>query len=1637
MSRHQFSQKILPKFVDSDTEVRYVKTDNGAVMYMSNVRSGKRNDKSKGALVNIRGTLLVPNNYLPSGTNECIGSCTNTSGTFLLFSNWNSNAGHGIYMYNPTFAEPIQLLYSDVNGNEVLGFHRYFKIKGTKSKILEDKHYFWTDAYNSPRYLNIERALNYKKKKIFEIQQIDSDIIDYNVLVFKYNGVLTSLYLSNLSNILTSNPLLSNYFDIEDCSCSIILTEKEANTCDLTTNSSTIRIVPQNFYPQKHHERQIDLLCRPSSTAPAVVLKKDLKQRKNLLNGYTWQFRTKIVYFDNNESAWSAWSKLINTSGGCEEEYNYIQIDYTDQMFDCYNDISQLSVIKEVVIGYRNTNQGSLHSFVTIKQCDIPKGVQLYDFYNDIYASLEPEYDDKIKQFDTVPLQCGVLSAANNRLILGDVTENYEEDCFDFKVDVEYHPKEDIQRFDGKITCWIDIKVNSSAIPYYMPVMQMTENADTYYFGYGSYQSLVDPTSFFNKVFIERYDQRLATKGFVAYIVGTDNFAVSKQWISPNATVNIADADNDFNIVSAINDSDKSKLQDNYTGPHKNEKLFRQKVDFTGLKDGIYVVRIASHWVGFGNKLGKGEAYDLDNGLTWQKTSTNVVSTDGVPYIFEATVFVINGVANYEPNFEIADNSIARVSEGQTYCLAQGYVIDSEATTQESLYTGLRVEHAAVKMVETGEFFGYERDKIYTYTDHNGYFWGRAPVQPQNIGGNNKILVSKGKDINWNDLSGNDGDMDILTKNNDPFTGNLTELENGTCGTFDNSGTGDNFSQEVVNNFIVPYLADAHNITNNFRTLVKGRLVNPQGFPLSNVLVVATGTDRYDKTDINGEFGIIVYANSNTRSDLRTVDLIFSSDDCNNISAIYNYSITLGKNLPNYNNTNPYVIIPDIIFNVVYNDLKPIYYLKNGDTYDFGVTLMDRGLRKTTVLHSDKKNRIKLPFTTENIQDYFPNLTTDTRGNTITATTKAEGFFTVKFTLISKPPIWCTHIYFLRTEGQVYADYVQMVVSDTKYVVNYRETLDEENGIYEPDPVTTTFENKDANEIYLDLITSFKEYKDRNSSSLKGWTFEKGDRLRFLHNADGDLYNFVEVEIKEQRGNYFVIDNIDSLPELKLGYTVELFRLKTKVTDKQYFEIAEHIKTNNPYTDIRAWSVTTLVPNTGDAYRRIRKMIAKYEDDRVLADRLIEDPTPDDSLLEKDNDKGRSDFINYNFKQVRRLSTARYSDKLLPDSLINKIRRFDAEQQFTADINYGAITVIDDFTNVIFIAQENKCSTRYISKTNLYIGNGDVAVSAPGKYVSDDPYYLSDEYGCINPESYVRCKGFGVFYDVINSSYIAYFQQNGLNCISGFDDKYGSSKLQESVFRQFSNQLAKIPKELYRFISQAQSIFNEEENEINLSVSPINMSIGQDISAFSGTRFGSNIGENDAKFKIYDKSEFALQLDGFTLCYDNEQKMWLLNRDYNPTTYGMINNAYIGFVGSDLYRMEAGDDNSFNNFFGTKYKSRIDVLMNMQPSDLKFFTNWSVESNAKWNNPYVEVANSRAFRPIESFTPDGKIVRRQGVFYAPFMFDVNTPNIANPVINGNKLVGETLVLRLENDDTTQVILYAVNIYAGYLYRSNF
>ena len=388
------------------------------------------------------------------------------------------------------------------------------------------------------------------------------------------------------------------------------------------------------------------------------------------------------------------------------------------------------------------------------------------------------------------------------------------------------------------------------------------------------------------------------------------------------------------------------------------------------------------------------------------------------------------------------------------------------------------------------------------------------------------------------------------------------------------------------------------------------------------------------------------------------------------------------------------------------------------------------------------------------------------------------------------------------------------------------------------------------------------------------------------------------------------------------------------------------------------------------------------------------------------------------------------------DSNINTIRQFNAEQEVSGDNDKGVITIIDDFTNQIFVAQETKCHTRLVGKTTAYLGDGGVSHFRTNDFLDIKPYYLDIDGGCKNPESYIRLNNAGIFFDAISGVVLKYSPQNGLSNISGFDNRYENSRLQESVFKPLLKQLSEIPNDIYNYVCSVVSGFSDQtNNEVNISIQPINITIGQSLSSFNGYGLNSNIGENDVKFKQFGNADFQLKIESFTNCYDIDTGFWIGFRSYIPEMYGSLKNDYIAFINGQLHLMEKGS--KYSNFFDVQYKSALDVVMNTAPSDMKVFTNWSVESNKKWSNPYVKVANSRSFRSIESRTPDSMIILQNGAFYAPFMFDTNTPNVSNPLMEGNPLVGETLLLRLENNSEEEVILFAINIYAGYSGRTNF
>ena len=1600
---HKYPHKIIPQKQDLDTETRYM--GEGTMPEILNGRLGTSDEQAQRIWENIRGTKEVVFE-LPEGINKCIGWCEDVKNQRLYYLVWNSLGYNGIYAYQPQDTnEKIKLLFGDTPDNKVLDFSEFHL---ATVKLHDSKYIKWVEHnYNPPRCIRLDWC--YVTKKSWIIDDLPG-LSDYHVLI---DGEIISMGKASLDV----------FFDIDDCDC-MKVTQKDVQWHGQTMQAEIKDGVALNFYDLPHNERQIDYVKYPLSLAPKVNLQVDGKFRRNLIGGNTWQFRAQLKYTDGTYSAWSPYSKMVDTTDRCSSNYNSIVIDYNDPIFDLFNDLQQLQTIEKVILGYRNTNIGKLYKFAEISVCDLRKDEFKYTFYNDIYAEIIDDITEQ-KQYDCVPLQAGELEIIADRVGFADITENYDGDCGNFELDVKFYPKK-----TGKVaTVRTKIRIQN---------FFMTKHGDNQPIARFSDSSGPDGTNkdYTSTVFggmpgmgnddlPDRYDQYLPDGGWWGYLRGTDFKGLSKQ-------IKIDGIDY-YNADRGIIDLRTNDNRIHFDTAVSSGKKVYSILDINDVPYGTYIFCLASHLVSEpidgSDKLGYGKYYDASNNL-FQKTSTQVIGIkeNGV-YKDKVTEFmftiddttVVNGVFTL-PDFYIQDVTKRDEAVRHGSAMVNGYVLDNDGfsggnTTLEKFAEGTPVELADFKAYikiagfGSGEDFHFEINR--RKTDHNGFYFSADNFDD--------VLQ---RDIHFRTQVRDVGmpDEDFINTSENIYKGRLTSIYDGTAEALPNNNLTVGFTRNVHIN--IPNYNP--NITKYNRTHIKGVIRNQSGAPLQGITIVCTDTGRVEISGQDGSYDLVVYVNSGGQTRKGTL-IFYDERGCiTKDFTLRSFDITLGSGA--YNNTHAYPL--DLVINT--DDIGLSYFLKNGDVYDFGMTYMDRANRKNTVQFNEKKHRLRLPFTTEYIKDYLPQLTTDADGVPINATTKANGYFEVSVIFKEQPPIWTTHALILRTPGQVYESYVQMVVSDVKYVEKY-DTKIVDNETVE-DITETTYGSSTANEIYLDLQTSFAEYQKRNSESKKGWAFEKGDRLRFILKSDGTLREFVDVEIKEQRGNYFVIPVMDSLDEIKKGEVVEVLRIKTKTEKHLFYEIGEYNKVLNPYTPLRAWENTTVVLNTGDAYRRNRKMYAKNDDGNTTYIHEVEDPSPSDRTILKDNDIGRPDFVNSNYKQLRREDVIRFSGQYISESLINNSHSFAGLDEVVVTGGKGAITIMDSYDDVLFVAQYDRCHTRHINKTTAFLGDGQEVVYNSDRFLSA-PYYMSENAGCRNKESHQRKENGCLFFDTHRGVIWEYNKQAGLQNTSGYDQRYKRSGLQERYYNALSAIFKLIPDELHVLIVKCQGGYDFKNTEYNLTILPIDISLNADLSYLNGTGSGSNIGDNDPQFKKYTTALSTIKVDGKTNIYSDKWNAWFGFRSYQPEMYASIGRDLLSFVGGKLYENEKGD--KYVEFYGVKYKQVITPVFNKNPSDLKKFQNFSIESNERWSNPLVKVFNSRAFRDIESNTPDAMIKQQNGGFNAAFLKDTNTPNKDLALYNGNDLVGETLMIRLENESDNHVLLFAVNIYADYMPRSNF
>ena len=115
------------------------------------------------------------------------------------------------------------------------------------------------------------------------------------------------------------------------------------------------------------------------------------------------------------------------------------------------------------------------------------------------------------------------------------------------------------------------------------------------------------------------------------------------------------------------------------------------------------------------------------------------------------------------------------------------------------------------------------------------------------------------------------------------------------------------------------------------------------------------------------------------------------------------------------------------------------------------------------------------------------------------------------------------------------------------------------------------------------------------------------------------------------------------------------------------------------------------------------------------------------------------------------------------------------------------------------------------------------------------------------------------------------------------------------------------------------------------------------------------------------------------------------------------------------------DSLSRNNFYGTQYNLELSFPSNQAPSNIKAYKGIFTEST----DPFSLVATTPSGQRTELIKEDFEF--REGVYYSVILRDINTPNITNPLLNGDAMRGATMLVELSSDSTASQKIFAVGM----------
>lgn len=355
----------------------------------------------------------------------------------------------------------------------------------------------------------------------------------------------------------------------------------------------------------------------------------------------------------------------------------------------------------------------------------------------------------------------------------------------------------------------------------------------------------------------------------------------------------------------------------------------------------------------------------------------------------------------------------------------------------------------------------------------------------------------------------------------------------------------------------------------------------------------------------------------------------------------------------------------------------------------------------------------------------------------------------------------------------------------------------------------------------------------------------------------------------------------------------------------------------------------------------------------------------------KDWDYGRPNRYDPDYRQINRKSTIVYSESFIPETNINGLSSvFDTSFETYQD-KFGGIYKLYSEDQSLIMFQELKISRIPVQQVIYNDLQGGNTVGASATVLSSQPIYYAGEFGIgKHPES------FAVYGNA----------------------KYGIDIARGAVWRLSIDGLTPISKTGFM-----DNYITDKSQEILAQASKVNIFGGYD----------SKFNEYIIAFNAYGAASAE------TLAWNERANAWSSFYSYNPETIATKGTGIVTFKAGKIYIHNTNAIQA--NFYGVQYYPEIWAVLNANPSNVKVFEALSQETLDAWEVYSITNDDGQLSNLIVS-----DFTEIENLQYAPLWRDSNTPNVTNPLIEGDSMRSTVFLCKFRRTNTAYNKIFAIN-----------